>query len=259
MTIEKLNINSLARLNYNSSSSSNFKINLGNSVNGKILSYNLKSATIPRTFYNINSPVNTLDFTDSTGNITITIPEGNYTITQFNTELQSQLNLTTDTYTVSYDQITGKINISSSFAGFTLIGGNIPVLNDGSIFNNPPNLNYMLGFDPTVTYVSVAGVLVAPGVPRLQGIENVYIRIDELTQYLRSGTNGYYNFEIPIDVNFNDIKYYTENNGFKQGYKLNNTQQNNIGYLTIQLLNIFNQPINLHGSDWNFLLEFEVE
>lgn len=259
MTKQKIFITSLTRTNYNNTTSSAFRVNFENPINGNIRGLKLCSATIPNTLYNIRAPINNISFTDSTGTINITVPEGNYSVDTLLTELENQLNLTTDTYTTNYNEITGIINITSSFAGFTLLPETIITNPDGSISRSPPSLGYQLGFNPVVTYPSVAGSLDAPNVARLQGIENLFIRINEFTQFLRNTANGgFYNFIIPNNENFNDIIYYTENSGLNQSYNLEGKTISNMGFVDIELLNAFNQRVDLNGSDWSLTLEFDI-
>ncbi len=259
MVLQQLNINSLARQNYNTTTSSNFRINLANPLTGIIKNIRLKSATIPNTLYNIVSGVNFILIVDSSGNNTITVPPGNYTVSQFVAELQNQLNATSpDTYTVAYDNISGKITITSSFAGFQLLPSNVVVSDSGEIFSSPPSLNYQIGFNPLLTYTSVAGVLEAPNVPSLSGLEHVYIRIAQVSQYFKNSTNAFFNFDIPLYDRFTNICYYTEGNGTIQNYPLATSQYMNIGFFDVQLLNIFGTQVNLNGSDWSFVMEFEI-
>lgn len=254
----QLNVNSLARLNYLNTDSSNYRIDLAHPLIGRIKSFSLKTATIPNTIYNIISPVNVLLFTDSVGDTSITIPPGNYSLDQLVIVIEDLLNATTDVYTITYNQNTGKITITSTFAGFTLLPGNTSLSDRGEIFSSPPSLNYQLGFAPLTTYVSTGGVLDAPNVPTLQGLGHVYIRLKQFKQFYKNTVNTFFTFDVPMYETFTGINYYTEGNGCVQKYSMSDSNTYNIGFLDVELLNVFGNRVNLNGSDWGFVIEFEL-
>jgi len=257
--IQQLSVNSLARLNYLNYTSSSFRIDLANPLIGKIKSFSLKSATIPNTLYNIISPINVMTFTDSTGDTSITIPPGNYSINTLLPVIEALLNATTDTYTVTYDATTGKITITSSFAGFILLPGNTQLSDRGEIFASPPSFNYQLGFTPLTTFPSTAGVLTAPNVPSLQGLEHLYIRVRQFKQFYKNTVNTFFTFDVPLYQSFNGINYYTEETGSIQKYTMQQSLSINVGFFEIDLLNVFGNNANLNGSDWGFVMEFEID
>lgn len=258
MVLQQLSVSSLARLNYLTTTSSSFRVDLNNPIIGKINSISLKSCTIPNVIYNINTPTNELLFIDSVGNDSIVIPSGNYSVFTLIVEIELLLNATVDTYLVAYNESTGKITFTSDFAGFTLRPGNTVITTKGEIFESPPSLNWQLGFEPLTIYPSVVGVLEAPNVPSLQGLERVYIRINQFKQFYRNTVSTFFNFDIPLSMPFNGIEYYEENDGSDQTYTLANSNYVNIGNLDVQLLNAFGSQIRLNGADWGFVVEYSV-
>lgn len=254
----QLSVNSLARLDYLNTTSSNFRIDLAHPLIGRIKSFSLKSATIPNTIYNIVAPVNVLLFTDSTGDTSITIPPGNYPLDDLVVVIEDLLNATTDVYTVTYDTYTGKITFTSTFVGFTILPGNTSLSDRGEIFSSPPSLNYQLGFAPLTTYPSTAGVLVAPNVPTLQGLEHVYIRLKQFKQFYKNTVNTFFTFDVAMYETFTGINYYTAETGSIQKYSMSDSNTYNIGFLDVELLNVFGNRVNLNGSDWGFVIEFEL-
>lgn len=247
LRVYDLVINSQDRDNFAATTASNFRIQLINPINQKIVSYALKSATIPKTTYNIAAGRNTFQITDSGGLITITIPPGNYGLTTYLTTIQNALNAASpDIYTVVIDPITAKITITSGFAGFvlnpnaTLTLGGIP---------------YQLGFDPAVAYPSIAGVLVAPGVVDIVGIKNAYIRINQLPQYMRNTTNNFMNFKIDWDGCFGNIIYFADNNKYHQYFNVFQGAITNLRNLDITLMDEYGLDLDLNGSDWSFVLQ----
>lgn len=240
----QLVINSRDREDYNTTSSTNFIVKLLNPINFDILAYGLESACIPKTSYNVTA--GDLEILDSSGVNQITIPSGNYTITNLTQELQTQLNaLSVDTYTVTSSTTTFKLTITSSFAGFTLNpnAGDFP-------FSNT------IGFNNSVAYPSTAGVLVSPKVVDLSGIKNVYIKIKQLTEYMRDTKNLSSNFKVDYGCAYGSIIYFANENKYLQYYT---TAQNHIrrtDNFEVRLVDESNNDVDLNGSDWSFVLRF---
>lgn len=99
----------------------------------------LQNIQLPVSFYQINSNNNVLSITERNSgditvqDITITMPEGNYTIDEFATELQIQLNaetLQSNAYVVAYDIQLSKIYIS--YSGGASVNVDFNSFNDGS-------------------------------------------------------------------------------------------------------------------------------
>lgn len=240
-------ISSENRQNPNLTTSTNFSIQLQNPINEMYMLYALKAATIPKTYYNIDSPRNTFTITDSSGPNSVTITPGNYDITALTTALQTALNaLAVDTYTVSYSAVSGKITITSTFAGF-VINPTLATL-QGLILDQ-------MGFNLGIAYPSVAGTITAPNVLDISGIKNVYIVINEFTQYLRNTTNAFQNFKVPMNGQFGDIIYYTDETGYHQYFNIATASKSNIRTLTIRLIDQYGQEIQLNGREWEFTLQ----
>lgn len=240
-------INSEDRFNYNSTSSTEFRVQLQNPINHRIVGYGLKSAVIPKTNYNIPVIRNTFQVIDSTLTVkTITIPAGNYTMTDLLAEIVVQLNASgPDTYTATYDPITGKVTITSTFATFELQ----PSTQQGSIL-------YKLGFNPSTTYTAVAGTITAPNVADISGIKTVFIKIKQLTQYIRNTTNSMLNFKLDLGCQFGSIVYFADENKYHQYYNIAEDHLTNQGFFDVSLVDEYGIPVNLNGRDWSFVLQF---
>ncbi len=243
----QLIINSKDRENYSSTGSTNFEVKLQNPINFDILAYGLESVCIPKTNYNITS--GQFQITDSVGVQIVTIPNGNYSLSTFSTELQTQLNsLGNDTYVVSSSILTMKLTITSDFTGFVL---------------NPSASNYQvvtsMGFNNSTTYNSVSGVLESPKVIDLSGIKNVYIKIAELTEYMRDTKNLSSNFKVDYGCSYGSIVYFTNQSKYLQYYE---TAQNHIrrtDKFSVRLVDEIGDDIDLNGSDWSMVLRFFVK
>lgn len=95
---------------------------------GRITHVEFKAITFPLSFYAIDSYNNSfkLEEDDSGSWYDVTLTPGNYNISQFETEVKTQLevesaaHMNSRTYTVSISQITGKITISISSGTFSI-------------------------------------------------------------------------------------------------------------------------------------------
>ena len=95
----------------------------------------LADVEIDNTVYQVNSTNNTFRITEQGGStFSIVFDEGNYTITELITELETQLNANTtnsNTYSINYDEKTNKITLSftglSTDITISSISGGSPV------------------------------------------------------------------------------------------------------------------------------------
>ncbi len=243
----QLIINSKDRENYNSTGSTNFIVKLQNPINFDILAYGLESCCIPKTNYLVTS--GQFEIRDSVGDQIVAIPNGNYSITSLTTELLSALNgLGNDTYTVVYNPSTFKLVITSNYFGFAL---------------NPNASNYpvvvIMGFDNNQSFSSTLGVLESFKTVDLTGIKNVYIKIAELSEYMRDTRNLSSNFKVDYGCPYGNIIYFSNESKYKQYYT---TAQNHIrrtDKFSVRLVDEIGDDIDLNGSDWSLVLRFLVK
>ena len=83
-------------------------------ADGNYIYLSVQYASIPYSFYNINTTNNTLNYTLNAVNYTVTITSGNYNITQLITFLKSSMS----GFTISYNSLTNKITFSHSTYNF---------------------------------------------------------------------------------------------------------------------------------------------
>lgn len=240
----QLVINSKDRENYNSTTSSEFTVKLQNPINFDILAYGLESACIPKTNYNVTN--GNFQILDSGGVKLVTIPSGNYSISSITSELQTALNnLGVDTYTVSSSNVSFKLTITSSHPGFQL---------------NPNASNYpfvnIIGFNNSTAYISSGGVLVSPKVVDLSGIKNVYIKISQLTEYMRDTKNLSSNFKVDFGCSYGSIVYFANKNKYLQYYTTAQTHVGRTDQFDVRLVDEYGNNLDLNGSDWSFVLRF---
>tara|TARA_R110000803_G_scaffold205151_6_gene271645 strand:- start:2024 stop:2824 length:801 start_codon:yes stop_codon:yes gene_type:complete len=211
---------------------------------------------LPVSFYQINSNYNTLMIKERNAGdtiiniITITIPEGNYTITELTSEIETLLNTNTvqgNTYSVSQDDKTGKINISytggsanidllSYNGGSTInpiIGGGeynslvttVDIIPAGKDLNNHYNLNF-------ISYVSLETNIVSHNHLDVNSIRNVGSRI-------------------PITETRGDVVNVTNNDGY-----LVRIKQNSISEIQFKLIDPYKNQIELNGTPFSCQLVF---
>jgi len=238
-------INSEDRQNYLTTSSTDFRVNLQNPINQRIVGYGLKSAVIPKTNYNIPAIRNTFTFFDGITDHVVTVPAGNYTMTDLINTIQALVNaLGPNTFAISYSSITGKVTWSSA-TSFALN----PTLDasQGSIL-------YKLGFNPGVTYSG--NIIAAPNVADISGIKSAFIKIKQLSQYIRNTTNSMLNFKVDLSCGFGSIVFYADENKYHQYFNIAQDHLTNQGFFDVTLVDAYGVPLNLNGRDWSFVLQF---
>jgi len=238
----QLVINSKDREDYDTTTSSEFTVTLQNPINFDILAYGLESCCLPKTSYNISN--GEFQATMSTGEQTYNITPGNYSIVELLSAISSALSVD-DATTVSYSASTMKITFTSAFSGF--------VLNPNQV-DSP--LVEQLGFLNNLVYHSTAGVLVAPKVYDISGIKNVYIKIAQLTEYMRDTKNLSSNFKVDYGCPYGSIIYFANKSKYEQFYT---TAQNHIrrsSKFDVRLVDEKGNNVDLNGSDWSFVLRF---
>lgn len=243
--INDLIIDSKDRENYLSTSSSNFRIDLANPINGRVVAYGLKSAIIPKSTYNIPAVRNTFTFNDGISTFTITVPAGNYTMTDLLSTVESLLNaLGPNTYTLTYNSTSGKVNFTSG-ASFTI---------NPSLDASQGSVLYKLGFNPGVSYTGTN--VTAPNVADISGIKAAYIKIKQLTQYMRNTTNSVLNFKVDLNCPFGSIIFFADEGRYHQYFNSNKDNIGQIGFLDVTLVDEYGTQIDLNGRDWSFVIQF---
>ena len=235
-----------------STSRTDFKYQLTQPVNfykrGRKYEYyaRIENIRIPISFYNINSNYNTFGWTGSaTGVVSFDITSGNYTIDEMIAEVQVQMNLLdTNTYTLTYDEITQKVNIASDGVEnvSTLTG-------DGW---------RTLGFDTTETITGASntdGVDVAytNTARHLRLFVNNITSNNVYANTTNAGTDKQTNLQrvsvvIPITETRNEFQFYKNDNGYM--IKLPNMA--NIHELDVLLTDADGNTLDLNNVPWGF-------
>lgn len=199
--------------------------------------FQILSAQIPYSFYNINVYNNILRLNINSINYTLTLTRGNYNANNLITEILNQLTLNgISGFNITISSITGTLKFQHSSQNFTLL------YSGSTIFN-------VLGFDPLINYTSTSFILNAPYPLNLLGTLNLRIISDELqTNNIDSSVNGSWNVlqTIPIEQgNFGLILY---DNISKNEMPLNNKYLNGFD---IKIIDDNNNLVNFNNIDWN--------
>jgi hypothetical protein len=246
--IYRLNVTSANRPNPDTTDPAQFNVNLGYPVRGVIIETHLMQAIIPNVFDAFTDLNDTLNFTDSGGPNTITIKHGTYKIDQFITELETKLNaVSADTYTVTFDDITLSLTITSSFAGFVL---------DFTNSNTPAyNMGWVRG-----TTTAAGAAQVSPNAIDLLSYKNIYLVITEFTRDFHNVGTGTFSYQIPITSCYGELNYYFPQSQSPQVhiYDLNNGSRTNLLNMTVALVDDTGRLVNLKGKNFEFTLEFKM-
>lgn len=236
-------INSANRDLLNSISSTDFRINVINPAKSKILLCGLKSVTFPNGLYNVQESV--IEITDSLGLEFITIPKGNYTSTSLATLIENNLNaLAVDTYTVTI--INNKFTITSSFPGFVLN----PNLLISELLKN-------MGFESETSYAGAS--ITAPNIYDLSGIKNLFIKISQISAFIRNSFNIKYNFKFDVTCEFGKIIFFSNESKYLQEYDVSADNLVNNSYFDIQLVDEYGNVVDNNGLDWNFTIKLSTQ
>lgn len=204
----------------------------------------IQNAQIPLSFYNINIYTNILNITYNATPYTLTLTRGNYNSTTLISEIIAKLTA------ISITDITIAISSVTGIITFTRAGG----LN--FTINSTGTLNKTLGFDPTVTYTSVGGILVAPFPLNLLGILKLKIVSYEIqTGNFDSSVDGTLNVlaTIPIEAgSFGLILY--DNISNTQAIIRNPT----LDGFDLKIYGDDNNLVNFNNIGWNITLLLSI-
>ena len=167
----------------NSASSSSFEIQLTKPILTP-KSVKLKWLIIPNSIYNVRDGINNkLDFTDTGGAHTITIPAGAYTITTLISQIQSQMtSVGAQTYTLTFNETQLNIKITASSA-FSLQ------------FASAGSCAYILGFEPN--NLSASASYTGTKTVSLD-INCIYMKVDEFGINMYSNDGISFTFCVPL-------------------------------------------------------------
>lgn len=202
-------------------------------------------ASIPHSYYLVESPYNTFTLKELTDLITITVPEGNYSVKSFLTAIQSLLNSSTLhswTYAITYPTVSSEADTGKYT--FTVSGnsGNQPSF----IFDTNPIYEQM-GFLESSTNAFVANTITSTSCIKMQIEDTIYIHSDIVGGEVDNVLQEVY---ANASSNFSAITYQVSN--LEASSKRITTSNNNIYHFYIYSED--GTPINLNNINLNFSL-----
>lgn len=220
----------------------NFSIVLNQPIN-KIVQVEIISAEIPFTFYIVNATNNTLCWSDNLLNTySANLSIGNWTVTDFVTMMQSNMNAVMPGFTITYNKQTFKLTIANPTA-FTLDMSNI------SGTTTCANLIGMTGSTAFSTNLTLPNMINLGG-PKYLLIKSLALTDPKVTKPFHNVANSSILYKVPIRGMPGDI--ITEKNMYVNllTYGIRQTFQT----LDFQLTDDQDQIVDLNGLDWSITL-----
>ena len=219
----------------------------------------LENTLIPKTYYDINSTNNVFQVVEGGGSpvtVVITIDAGNYTITELLTELESGLDTgsaatgDTNTYLLTYDDITNKVGITYANAG---TGDSIV-----DTITNGSTLNSLLGFGKADTSTITGGDTIltltedvestAPNCVDLLSVDLIIIETSITSEnYYNEEGQVHIGVRIPMLVDRNEVQYFANDSGHLS--KMNSKAP--LSQISFNLINQDGVAIDLCEVDWS--------
>ena len=221
-----------------SGTSNNFTINISTPIDNDFNRILVISAIIPKSFYLIRDGYNTFTLKEGVNLWTITIPIGNYTLSEFLIQIQALLDDHTFiqfTYVMTFSKRLGKFIFTCS--------GNSGV-QPSFIFTT--NVFETLGFDKNSTNVFVADTITSENIINLNPNEIIYICSD-----LVNNSQNQILEVIPM-CNIPDYSYqYYQNTSTHTIKELTNNRNQTF---TFQIKDSFHRLLDLNGKNIVFTI-----
>lgn len=234
-----------------------------NQSNKKSYFFRIEDVMIPKTFYDIDSTNNVFQVLEDDGaagtdTITVTIPEGNYTITELITLLESELDTNTmnsNAYTITYDDINNLVNFE--YVGATSVDVTIDTIANGSTLNDP------LGFSKVTTgNQSISGDLTtdtaivfvtatpqdAPYVVDLDTKSYIILETDiTSSNFYDKDIQKHVGVIVPFNVDRNEKQYYSNH----QGHHTKMNSKGPLSTISFKLIDENDNQVDLNGVNWS--------
>lgn len=227
--------------------------NVGNDC--RIVRIVIKSASIPNVFYNVRDGINnklyiSYMFDGPPSYYLITIPEGQYTLTQLIDFLNAQPAFTIVNVSLSFNPLINKIitNNPGGTASFEYL----------ATYPTNPSINKMisgcyelLGLLPGVNYSFPTGANTHPNICDLSGIKNIYVNCS-FSKLNAIETKGYRDLGgiVPLDVPFGAVKTYLNQEQALDVIQRDPAYSQNLTDPEITLTDIEGNVLNTHGVHW---------
>ncbi len=201
----------------------------------------LQSCSIPFSFYNVDYFNNTLIYNVNGGSdITIEIPQGNYSTTS----LRNYLLTVMTGFSITYSSLNNTFTFIHSTSNFQ--------------FKNSSTCMEILGFDDTDNYPSSAQTLTSVNSINLFTIRSIYITSNNLSlNNINNSTPNLCNIlaSIPLTSGANSVITYTNTNNVK-------TVVNDVKNFTLLQIALTDQDgdiLDLNGCHWSMTLQIDYD
>ena len=266
-----VNIDTKFRDDYNYDTACNladYSMSLPEPINN-VCSMTVENIELPLTYYNVSSALgnNVFKVTNlsSTAQTIITVPDGEYTLNTLENIIGSLLGSD-----ISISLTANNTTMNNSVSDDYSI--EFAVNKDGSFdkHNFKSKLGWMLGFtEVSYTIPSNNGEIVAERISNLTRPRVLYLHVDDFAQtkqnsfstmMSRSRNSDNIIAKIMVDRSSNDFRkifFANKANGYLLSDKREYSGKTNIKRLQVQLVDEFDQKINLNGLDFSFSLKIE--
>lgn len=194
--------------------------------------------TIPISWYVIDSNRNTIKWSlNGVDQSDITIPQGNYSATEF----EDELNTLFGSITVIYSTTQNKYTFSHASQDFVIKITTTCLSQLGFSSGNHSSSGYTLTSDQIID---------------LSGVKSIQLRSNFTTNSLETKTKGFSSIlaKIPVPLAQGSILVYTNKTGFKS--KLTNSH---INYIRLTLEDHDNKPLELNNIEWSCTLQIDYQ
>lgn len=234
----------------NSRSTSDFTYSIGESL--EVDGITIKDISIPNVAYNINEFNNKLSFTYGGLQASLTVPEGQYTVSQLSTYLETELSTLFGT---ALDLTLGDTTKKLTFTTTQLF--RISNKESDSPLSKLLGIPFGTSFYPLLEQAGFT----APEIPQLQGPNNYLLSSQVLAQgyasILTDGKHVPIIMPVPITVEWGQIEQYESNDtelNTKHFARLQNIQN-----IDIKIFDDDLNVVDLHGQDVEIVIKVKVK
>lgn len=199
------------------------------------------SANIPKSFYMVQEGYNTFTISEWGVEVTVTLPEGNYSRKSFKNVMQTQLNAASPNlwiYVISIPEGNapddGKYTIS--------VSGNASEEQPLFIFSDN-NMSELFGFEENTTYQFSGDVLKSENVIKMQREDTIQIQSDLVAEH---SVGVLQEINCTNSADFDNITFQNMS-GLYYAKKLNNRNSNIFNF---KITNENGQLMSLNGNNW---------
>lgn len=270
-----VNIDTKFRDEYNYQQTANYNISLPERITD-VKTATITNIEIPITFYIISSNFGNNYFriskTGSTPEV-ITITDGNYTISELITEINTQLLATNTATLISISNSKNKSVFTNADTTYDyIIDFDVDSVGGNDKYNLKTKMGWLLGFrKSSYNILPVGQTITSENLIDLNGPRYLYLAIDEfnknnqntfVSQMATSIINKNIIARISLDTHthpFGTILPATRYSGLLVSDTRTYTGKIDLQKLNVQLLNEYGKPIILNGMEFSFCMEITSE